>query len=70
MEIAIEEGNALAKLLIGHKIGSTPTISDKVTTANAKMQKRQDDLDSAAESDHGRKKGHPFGDCNIDTSIK
>jgi hypothetical protein len=70
MEIAIEEGNALAKLLIGHKIGSTPSITDKVTAANTKMQKRQDDLDSPSESDHGRKQGHAFGDCNIDTSIK
>lgn len=69
MEIAIEEGNDLAKLLIGHKIGSTPTITDKVDAANTRMQQRQDVLDSAAESDHGRKKGHPFGDCNIDTTI-
>ena len=70
MEIAIEEGNALAKLLIGHKIGSKPTIADKVTAANTAMQKRQDDLDSPGESDHGRKAGHPFGDCNLDTSIQ
>ena len=69
MEIAIEEGNVLAKLLIGHKIGSTPTIVDKVSNANTAMQKRQDDLDSPSESDHGHKKGHAFGDCNIDTSI-
>ena len=69
MDIAIEEGNNLAKLLIGHKIGSKPTIVDKVTVANQKMQQRQDDLDSPTESDHGRKKGHAYGDCNIDTSI-
>jgi hypothetical protein len=70
MEIAIEEGNALAKLLIGHKIGSKPTLADKVSAANTKMQQRQDQLDSPAESDHGRKVGHAYGDCNIDTSIK
>jgi hypothetical protein len=70
MDIAVEEGNALATLLIGHKIGSKPSIADKVTAANTAMQKRQDDLDSPSESDHGRKAGHAFGDCNIDTSIK
>jgi hypothetical protein len=70
MEIAIEVGDELAKALVGHKIGSTPSIGDKVTAANTRMQKLQDDLDSAAESDHGRKKGHAFGDCNIDTSIQ
>ena len=69
MVIAIEEGNALAALLIGHKIGSTPTIPDKVSAANTKTRKRQDTLDSAAESDHGRKAGHPYGDCNLDTAI-
>lgn len=68
MEIAIEEGNALASLLIGHKIGSTPTIADKVSAANDKMKKRQEELDD--DSDHGKKQGHPYGDCNIDTSIK
>jgi hypothetical protein len=70
MDIAVEEGNALATLLIGHKIGSKPSIADKVTAANVAMQKRQDDLDSASESDHGRKAGHAFGDCNLDTSIQ
>jgi hypothetical protein len=69
MDIAVEEGNALAKLLIGHKIGSKPNIVDKVSDANTAMQKRQNDLDSPAESDHGRKVGHAFGDCNLNTSI-
>jgi hypothetical protein len=69
MDIAVEEGNNLAKLLIGHKIGSTPTITDKVSAANTKMQQRQDDLDSPSESDHGKKVGHAYGDCNIDPSI-
>lgn len=68
MDIAIEEGNALAALLIGHKIGSKPNIDDKVTAANTKMATRQKELDD--DSDHGRKQGHPYGDCNIDTSIK
>lgn len=68
MEIAIEEGNALASLLIGHKIGSKPNIEEKVTSANEKMATRQKELDD--DSDHGRKKGHPYGDCNIDPSIK
>jgi hypothetical protein len=70
MEIAIEAGNALAKALIGHKIGSSPNIAAKVTAANTAMQAEQDKLDSKAESDHGRKVGHAFGDCNLDTSIK
>ena len=69
MEIAIEVGNELAKLLIGHEIGSTPSIADKVTSANTRMQKLQDDLDSPGESDHGRKKGHAYGDCNLDPTI-
>lgn len=68
MDIAIEEGNALASLLIGHKIGSKPSIEDKVTAANSRMKTRQEELDT--DSDHGRKKGHPYGDCNIDPSIK
>jgi hypothetical protein len=70
MEIAIEVGNYLAKVLIGHEIGSKPSIADKTTAANTRMQKLQDDMDSANESDHGRKKGHAFGDCNIDVSIQ
>jgi hypothetical protein len=69
MEIAIEVGNDLAKFLIGHEVGSKPSISDKTTDANALMDKRQKEMDSANESDHGRKKGHAYGDCNIDTSI-
>ena len=69
MDIAIEVGNDLAKLLVGHEIGSKPSIADKTTAANTRMQKLQDDMDSANESDHGRKKGHAYGDCNIDTSI-
>jgi hypothetical protein len=69
MEIAIEVGNELAALLVGHEIGSTPSIADKVTSANTRMQTLQNDLDSPGESDHGRKKGHAYGDCNIDTSI-
>jgi hypothetical protein len=70
MEIAIEKGNELAQRLVGHKIGSTPTITEKVTDANTAMQASQDALDSAAESDHGKKIGHAYGDCNIDTSIQ
>ena len=70
MEIAIEVGNELAKFLIGHEIGSKPSIVDKTTDANTRMQKLQDDMDSANESDHGRKKGHAYGDCNIDVSIQ
>lgn len=68
MEIAIEEGDALATLLVGHKIGTKPSIEDKVSDANDRMAARQRELDD--DSDHGKKKGHPFGDCNIDKSIK
>ncbi|MGB7989629.1 MAG: DUF922 domain-containing protein [Candidatus Methylophosphatis roskildensis] len=68
MEIAIEEGDALATLLVGHKVGSTPSVTDKVSTANDKMAARQKELDD--DSDHGKRKGHPYGDCNIDTTIK
>ena len=30
--------------------------------------RRQKELDD--DSDHGKRKGHPYGDCNIDTTIK
>lgn len=70
MEIAIEEGNALAQRLIGHQIGSQPTLTDKVDSANTKMKASQVKLDSQAESDHGKKQGHAYGDCNIDTTIQ
>jgi hypothetical protein len=70
MDIAIEEGDALALLLVGHKIGSHPTLSDKVSAANDAIKRRQVDLDSPGESDHGRKPGHRYGDCNIDPAIK
>jgi hypothetical protein len=70
MEIAIEEGNALAQRLIGHQIGSQPTLTEKVDAANIKMKASQVKMDSPAESDHGKKQGHPYGDCNIDTTIQ
>lgn len=70
MEIAVEVGNDLAKLLIGHEIGSKPSIADKTTDANTLMDTLQKQMDSPNESDHGRKKGHAYGDCNIDTSIQ
>jgi predicted secreted Zn-dependent protease len=70
MDIAIEVGNDLAKLLIGHEVGSKPSIAEKTTDANTLMDTRQKEMDSPNESDHGRKKGHAYGDCNIDTSIQ
>jgi Bacterial protein of unknown function (DUF922) len=69
-DIALEEANALATSLVGHVVGSKPTLVEKVDAANAKIKKRQDDLDSPAESDHGTKKGHTYGNVIIDVSIK
>lgn len=65
--IAIEEAEQLAKDLIGKEISE---IAQLVTDANARMQQRQDDLDDANNTDHGAKPGVPFGDVNLDTTIK
>lgn len=65
--IAIEEAEQLAKDLIGKDISD---IAPMVTEANARMQARQVELDDPANTDHGAKPGVPFGDVNLDTTIK
>ena len=65
--IAIEEADRLAQDLIGKEISD---IAQSVTDANARMQRRQDDLDSAANTDHGAKPGVQYGDVNLDITIK
>jgi Bacterial protein of unknown function (DUF922) len=64
MEIAIEHGDALAKELIGKDISR---IAPMVTARNALMAKDQKKLDDA--TDHGAKKGVPYGDVYLDTSV-
>lgn len=64
MEIAIEEGNQLATDLVGKDIGK---IVKMVTAANARMQKRQNQLDK--ETNHGAKKGVQYGDVILDPNI-
>ncbi len=64
MEIAIEHGDALAKELVGKDISH---ISKMVTDRNAEIAIDQKKLDDA--TDHGAKKGVPYGDVYLDTSI-
>ncbi len=64
MEVAIEHGDALAKDLIGKDIGR---IAKMVTDRNALIASDQKKLDDA--TDHGAKKGVPYGDVYLDTSI-
>jgi hypothetical protein len=63
--IAIEEANQLAQDLVGKEISD---IAQMVTDANARMQRRQDELDDPSNTDHGAKPGVPFGDVTLDTS--
>jgi Bacterial protein of unknown function (DUF922) len=65
--IAIEEAEQLAKDLIGKEISD---IAQMVTDANARMQARQDELDDPSHTDHGAKPGVPYGDVNLDITIK
>lgn len=64
LAIAIEEGDRLAKGLIGKDIA---VIARRVTAANRRMQERQDELDK--DTDHGAKAGVQYGDVILDTSI-
>ncbi len=64
LAIAIEEAESLAQDLISHDISD---IASMVTSANRRMQGRQDDLDH--DTDHGAKAGVPYGDVTLDTSI-
>jgi hypothetical protein len=65
LENAIEEADALASRLIGEPISRIATL---VTEANAILSKRQSDLDKA--TDGGRKPGVPYGDVELNISIK
>jgi len=65
--IAIEEAEQLAKDLVGKEISD---IAQMVTDANARMQARQDELDDPSHTDHGAKAGVPYGDVNLDITIK
>lgn len=64
LAIAIEEGDRLAQDLVTHDISD---IASMVTSANRRMQDRQNDLDN--DTDHGAKAGVPYGDVILDTSI-
>lgn len=64
VDIAIEEFDKVGPALVGKDIDQ---IVSTVTAANAAAKKRQDDLDTA--TDHGSKKGVPYGDVFLDTSI-
>lgn len=64
LDIAIEEFDKVSAALIGLDIDQ---LADLVTKANAAAKKRQDDLDAA--TDHGAKKGVPYGDVFLDTTI-
>lgn len=65
VDIAVEEFDKVAPLLMGKDIDK---IVDTVTAANAAAQRRQDQLD--ADTDHGAKRGVPYGDVFLDTSIQ
>jgi Bacterial protein of unknown function (DUF922) len=64
LAIAIEEGNALAKELVGKDIA---VIAKRVTAANLRMKQRQDKLDH--ETQNGSKEGVQYGDVTLDISI-
>ncbi|MGH8239748.1 MAG: DUF922 domain-containing protein, partial [Steroidobacteraceae bacterium] len=63
LAIAIEEGNALAKELVGKDIA---VIARRVTAANLRMKQRQDKLDHATQN--GSKEGVLYGDVTLDIS--
>jgi Bacterial protein of unknown function (DUF922) len=65
VDIAIEEGDRLAKLLKGKEITK---IAALVTAANATMNRRQNALD--ADTAGGTRPGVPYGDISLDVSIK
>ena len=64
MDIAIDHGNQLAAELVGLDIDQ---ISKRVTAHNAQMAKDQKKLDD--DTDHGSRKGVPYGDVFLDTTI-
>jgi hypothetical protein len=65
VEIAIEEADAVAGDLIGQPMSK---IASMVTAANAKMAKRQRELDT--QTDSGSLAGVQYGDVILDTSIQ
>ena len=65
VDIAVEEFDKVATALLGKDIDQ---IVATVTAANAAAQKRQDQLDT--DTDHGAKKGVPYGDVFLNTSIQ
>lgn len=62
--IFLDGANQLAKDLIGKDISVMPRM---VRAAGARIQQAQNQLDT--QTDHGRRKGVPFGDVFLDTSI-
>ncbi len=64
LQNAIDEADQVANELIGKDISE---IARSVTAANGRIAARQRKLDN--ETDHGAKKGVPFGDVFLDTSI-
>jgi hypothetical protein len=64
VDIAIEEFDKVSLSLVGKDIDS---IVPAVNAANAAAKQRQDELDAA--TDHGSKKGVPYGDVFLDTTI-
>lgn len=64
LAIAIEEGDQLAKDLIGKDIAQ---IARKVTAANRRMQRRQNELD--ADTANGARAGVQYGDVILDITI-
>jgi Bacterial protein of unknown function (DUF922) len=65
VDIAIEEADALASALLGKPMSN---IASMVTEANAKLARRQQELD--AKTEQGSKEGVQFGDVVLDTSVK
>ncbi|MGH8582494.1 MAG: DUF922 domain-containing protein [Gammaproteobacteria bacterium] len=65
VEIAIEEANRLAGMLVGREISE---IADLVTAANQAMNQRQIELDTDTRS--GSRPGVAYGDVSLDTAIR
>lgn len=65
--IALKAFEALAKELIGKPIGK---VNSTCIDAIKVLEQAQKDFDSPSETDHGKKKGHKYGDALLDTTIK
>lgn len=66
VEIALKAFEALAKELIGKPIGE---VNSTIVEANKDLKQAQVDFDAPGETDHGKKKGHKYGDALLDTTI-